>query len=222
MIGEDNPHGRNVTSTASTPHAEVLSPGDGARAQFDLSKYSSIGYSPGRGLLIRALWYIASELFFEHGLFPVRWPKVLLLKAFGARVGKGLVIKPSVRIKFPWRLTIGDHCWIGESVWIDNLANVAIGDHVCVSQGAYLCTGSHDFRSSSFDLIFRPIKIGSGVWIAARAVILCGVTIGGNSIVTAGSVVHRNVSPGWIVSGNPARCLRKLGNDDAAPQLPST
>jgi len=173
----------------------------------DLSSYSNQGYAPGRGKIIRAAWHVVSLLIFESGWFPFRRPKVWLLRLFGARVGCGLVIKPQVRIKFPWRLTVGNHCWIGQSVWIDNLAEVCLGDHICVSQGAYLCTGSHNYRLRSFNLVTRPMMIENGAWIGAKAVLLPGCHVGANTIVGAGSVVRQPVGPEEIVAGNPAESV---------------
>src|SRR5262249_33867966 len=147
----------------------------------DLAEYRAVGYSSGRNWLVRIVWYAVSLIFFESGWFPLSGLKARLLRCFGASIGRGLVIKPHVRIKFPWRLWIGDHCWIGQSVWIDNLADVHLGDHVCISQGAYLCTGSHDYRRRKFDLITKPITIASGSWIGAKVILLPGCQVGLNA-----------------------------------------
>lgn len=171
----------------------------------DLSRFDNSGYAPGRSLLVRALWYMVSAVVFESPFFPVSGIKATVLRWFGARVGVGLVIKPGVRIKYPWRLTVGDHCWIGQDAWIDSLADVVLGSHVCISQQAYVCTGSHDHRRDTFDLIARPIIIRSGSWIGSRALLLPGVTVGPNAVVGAGSVVSADVPAAAIVVGNPAR-----------------
>jgi len=154
-----------------------------------LDLYDNSDYHPGRGLVVRTLWYFLSVVFFESGFFPVIAIKPVLLRAFGASIGTGVVIKPRVRIKYPWRLSIGDHCWIGEEAWIDNLADVSVGPHSVISQGAYLCTGSHNHRVETFDLITAPIRIGAGAWICARAILLAGATIDDGVVVSAGSVV---------------------------------
>lgn len=156
----------------------------------------------------RTLWYFTSLMLFESGWFVSSGAKRSVLRWFGAKIGAGVVIKPHVRIKFPWQLAVGSHVWIGEETWIDNLAEVRIGNHVCISQGVYFCTGSHDYRTRSFDLLVSPIVVENGAWVAARSTLLPGVTIGANSLVAAGSVVHRDVAPASIVGGNPASFLR--------------
>jgi putative colanic acid biosynthesis acetyltransferase WcaF len=171
----------------------------------DLSAFRNPEYDPGRGFVTRTIWYFVSLMIFESGWWPVSGIKTRLLRLFGARVGNGVVIKPHVRIKFPWRLSIGDHCWIGQGVWIDNIEDVAIGDHVCVSQLAYFCTGSHDHRSRAFDLLAKPITVENGAWIGARATLLGGVVVHANAIAAAGAVVVKSVPAASIVGGNPAK-----------------
>ena len=127
-----------------------------------------------------------------------------LLRLFGASIGCGGRIKPRVCITAPWNLTIGDHCWLGEELWIDNLAKVVVGDHVCLSQGAYLCTGNHDFRSHQFDLRLGPITVQSEAWIAAYSVLGPGITVGAGAIVSLGAVALADVPAQAIVQGNPA------------------
>lgn len=144
-------------------------------------------------------------MFFESGWLPASGIKARILRLFGAKIGRGVVFKPHVRIKYPWRLVIGDHCWIGQNVWIDNIENVIIGDHVCVSQLSYFCTGSHDHRTRTFDLEAKPIVVQAGAWIGARVTLLGGVTVHANAIAAAGAVVVKSVPAAMIVGGNPAR-----------------
>jgi putative colanic acid biosynthesis acetyltransferase WcaF len=128
---------------------------------------------------------------------------------FGAEVGKGVVIKPKVNIKYPWKLCIGDHCWIGEKVWIDNLAEVRLGNHVCLSQGAMLLCGSHNYKKRRFDLILGDIHLEDGVWIGAKAVVCPGVTAAPHSILAVSSVATRDLEAYTIYQGNPAQAKRK-------------
>ncbi len=169
----------------------------------DLATYNNNWYKPG-GTVKRILWYYINHVFFTTGLFPFYGLKVFLLKLFGAKIGNGVLIKPFVNIKYPWLLTIGNHVWIGEQVWIDNLAQVNIGNNVCISQGALLLTGSHEYKRSSFDLIVKGITLEEGAWICAKAVVCAGVTCHMQSIVTAGSVVASDCEANGIYKGNPA------------------
>jgi putative colanic acid biosynthesis acetyltransferase WcaF len=156
-----------------------------------LSTYRQQGFHRGRAALVELAWQILRVAAFAS-FNPLNWTRVLLLKAFGATIGRGVVIKPEVKIKFPWKLSIGDYCWIGEGVWIDNLAEVTIAENSCVSQGTYVCTGSHDWKSDSFDLITKPISIGKGCWIGAKVVIAPGVRIHDNTMIKMGSVITRD------------------------------
>ena len=188
--------------------------GDPRPKWVSLAAFRSADYTPGRSAFVCALWYLLSLIVFQSGWFPFYGVKRWLLRTFGASIGRGVVIKPHVRIKFPWRLRAGDHCWIGEEVWIDNLAAVQLASDVCLSQGAYLCTGSHDSGKPTFDLIVKPITVEREAWIAARAIILPGVTIGRGAIVAAGSVVTKDVPAGVVLAGNPGRVIgdRMVGN----------
>ena len=142
---------------------------------------------------------------------PVNGLKTRLLRLFGARVGKGVVIKPCVNIKYPWRLTIGDHAWLGEQAWIDNLADVVIGPHACLSQGAMLLCGSHHYKKSSFDLIAQPITLEEGAWVGAKAVVCPGVRLGSHAVLAAGSVATRDIPAYAVAQGNPAEAKRDRG-----------
>lgn len=169
-----------------------------------LDLYTTGDYSPGANLFKQLLWYFIGSPLVQSGLIPVSGLKVFLLRLFGAEIGEGVRIKPGVRVKFPWRLVIGDHVWLGEDLWIDNLAPVTIGDHVCVSQDVYICTGNHDWSKPEFSLKTQAIAIESGSWIAARSSIAPGVTIGESAILTLGSVALKSLEPMQIYQGNPA------------------
>ncbi len=135
---------------------------------------------------------------------------MIALKLFGGRVGKGVVIRGGVQISFPWRLTIGDHVWIGDGVQILSLGEVNIESNCCISQQAYLCTGSHDFAKPTFDLIVKPIVIREGSWVCARAFIGPGVSIGPSSLVAAGAIVTKDVPAKTMVGGNPAKEVKRF------------
>jgi putative colanic acid biosynthesis acetyltransferase WcaF len=158
----------------------------------------------GASKLKQVTWYFVNILFFKNSFVVISSVKTGLLKAFGARLGKGVLIKPSVNIKYPWKLQLGDHCWIGEYVWIDNLSEVIIGNNVTISQGALLLTGSHDHRKETFDFLSQPIIIEDGVWIGARAVVFGGITCKSHSILGMNSVAEKNLEPYTIYKGNPS------------------
>lgn len=174
----------------------------------DLSKFDNSWYDTGAGMPKRILWYFVNILFFQSPLNPFVGLKVLLLRLFGAQVGKNVCIKPSVNIKYPWRLFIGDNVWIGENVWIDNLADVIIGNNVCISQGAMLLCGNHDYKKKTFDLIIENIIVREGVWIGARSTICPGVLLNEDVVVTVGSVVTKDLESSSIYQGVPALRIR--------------
>lgn len=158
----------------------------------------------GASRLKQVTWYFTNIFVFKHALLPVSGFKVWLLRLFGAKLGKGVLIKPSVNIKFPWKLKVGDNTWIGEEVWIDNLSDIEIGSNVTLSQGAMLLTGSHDHTRERFDFVSYPIILEDGVWIGAKAVVFGGITCRSHSILGLNSVAERNLEPYTIYKGNPA------------------
>ena len=172
-------------------------------ARVDNSAYRTT-ITIGASRIKQLCWYGVNIIFFKNPFNVVSSLKVTLLRWFGARMGHGVVIKPSVSIKFPWKLQVGDHSWIGEAVWIDNLSDVTIGSNVTLSQGALLLTGSHDHRRTSFDFLSLPIVLCDGVWIGARAVVTGGVTCGSHSILGVNSIAEKDLDPYTINKGNPA------------------
>ncbi|HEV2096015.1 MAG TPA: WcaF family extracellular polysaccharide biosynthesis acetyltransferase [Chthoniobacterales bacterium] len=176
----------------------------------NLAIYDNSDFDRGAPRWKEALWIAVRCLFFQN---PIPWPselRVALLRAFDAKIGEGVVIRSNVNVSFPWRLTIGDHVWIGEEAGILSLGQVTVGSNVCISQRAYLCTGSHEYRRDDFKLKVAPITIGNEVWIAASSFIAPGVTIGSGAVVAAGAVVFRDVAPNTLVRGNPAEEKPKL------------
>jgi putative colanic acid biosynthesis acetyltransferase WcaF len=179
-----------------------------AGGRTDLSKFNNDWYDPGANLVVRLAWYATNAIFFASCL-PFSRLKVVLLRLFGARVGGRVVIKPRVNIKYPWLLEVGNHVWIGEGVWIDNLAKVAIGNHVCVSQGAMLLTGNHNYRREAFDLMTGTIVLEDGVWIGAQSVVCPGVICRSHAVLSVGSVATKSLDAYGIYQGNPAVKVRE-------------
>ncbi len=135
--------------------------------------------------------------------------RAMLLRMFGATIGRRCIIRRTVRVYYPWLLTMGDLCIIGDEAEIYNLGRVTIGDRVMVSQQAYLCAGTHDYRQLSLPLVTIPIDVGADAWVCARAFVGPGVKVGAGAVVAACAVVVKDVPPWMIVGGNPAREIKK-------------
>ncbi|MBB6143672.1 putative colanic acid biosynthesis acetyltransferase WcaF [Silvibacterium bohemicum] len=174
-----------------------------------LRNYDNSWYLSGRSKAWRIAWIFAGLPFFRCSLLPFSSLRVGLLRLFGARIGARVVIHSEVTVKYPWHLTIGDDCWIGERAWIDNLTAVCLGNNVCISQGVYLCTGNHDWSDPAFGLKIAPIFLHDGAWAAAMCRLLPGAILHEGAIAAAGSVIAGEV-PAWeIFSGNPAAFVRR-------------
>jgi putative colanic acid biosynthesis acetyltransferase WcaF len=175
----------------------------------DLSRFSPGDFDRGAGAFKEGLWILVSLFLFRLCPFKLSGLKCTVLRAFGAKIGRGVVIKPRVTITFPWKLTMGDHVWLGEECWLLNLAPIVIGSHACISQRAFLCTGNHDYKSPTFDLIVKPIRVESGAWIGAAAFVGPGVTVGSHAVLTAGLVATDDLQASGIYRGNPAVLAKK-------------
>ena len=173
----------------------------------DLSIYNNSWYRPG-SFVKRILWHYTNVIVFKSGLFPFYGLKVFLLRAFGASIGKKVLIKPFVNIKYPWFLTVKNFVWIGENVWIDNLADVIIGNNVCLSQGAILLTGNHNYAKPAFDLFVKGIILEDGVWIGAGCTVCPGVTCQTHSVLTVASVATTDLEAYGIYQGNPGKKIK--------------
>ncbi len=177
--------------------------------QVDLSGYRPAGFDRGAGILKEGLWLILSLFLFRLCPFSLSPLKRTVLRAFGARIGRNVTIKPQVKITFPWKLEIGDHVWLGEECWLLNLERINIGNNVCISQRAFLCTGSHNHKLPAFDLITKPITVEDGAWIGAAAWVGPGVKVGNHAVLAAGSIATKDLEPFGIYQGNPAAFLKQ-------------
>ncbi|MEO6548209.1 MAG: WcaF family extracellular polysaccharide biosynthesis acetyltransferase [Ferruginibacter sp.] len=173
----------------------------------DLSTYNNRWFQPG-SFIKRTIWHYINCIFFKSGYFPFFGLKTFFLKLFGAKVGRGVMIKPFVNIKYPWLLSIGDHVWIGENAWLDNVGFIRIADNVCISQGANLLTGNHNYKKKSFDLQIGEIVLEEGVWIGASAIVCPGVTCKSHAVLMVASVAVTHLEPYSIYQGNPAVKIR--------------
>lgn len=173
-----------------------------------LSAFDGSAFDKGAGRLKTTLWYFVNALVVRASWNPFMGIKVWLLRLFGAKIGKGLVIKNNVCIKSPWNLTVGDDCWLGENCWLDNLDKITIGSNVCISQGALLLTGNHDYTLYNMPYRNAPIVIEDGAWIGAKTTVCPGVTVRRNAILTVGSIATKDMEANGIYQGNPAVKIR--------------
>ena len=189
----------------------------GTRPTADLSRFNNAGFPLGAGIIKRTLWYFVNVLFFINPLFPFRSPKPMLLRLFGAKVGHGVVIHPGVNIKFPWKLCIGDHVWIGQRAWLDNIDTLTIHSHVVISQGAMLILGSHDYKKPDYPTLAGPVVLEEGSWVGAGAMVLGGVTLKSHALLSAGSVTSKSLDAYTIYRGNPATAVRERVMEGGRP-----
>lgn len=171
-----------------------------------LSTFTGRGHDRGAGLAKCAAWIALGQPAVSCVLFPSA-ARIGILRAFGAVIGDGVLIRHGVRVHWPWKLEVGADSWVGVGAWILNLEPVLIGSNVCISQEVLLCTGSHDSTDPAFEYDNGPIHIGDGAWVATRATVLRGVTVGPDAVVGATALVVRDVPAGARVTA-PAAQIR--------------
>ncbi len=171
----------------------------------DLRRYHQAGFDRGRPSWVVLVWWFLQAIVFPLTPHSFHAPRLALLRLFGATIGRGVVLRPTVRITFPWKVTIGDYSWIGDDVVLYSLDRIHIGSHCVISQKSYLCTGSHDITDPCFPLQTGAITIGNGTWIATDCFIAPGVYIGANTIVGARSSVFSHLPAGQVCWGTPCR-----------------
>lgn len=176
-----------------------------ASAWIDLRQYNQSWFDRGRPGWFVLLWWLVQAVTFPLTLHQLNGLRCWILRQFGAKIGKGVVIRPTVRVTFPWKLSIGDYSWVGDDVVLYSLDTIQLGSHCVVSQECYLCTGSHDLQDPAFGLHVAPIVIGNGAWVATDCFIAPGVTIGANTVVGARSSVLRDLPSGYVCFGSPCK-----------------
>jgi putative colanic acid biosynthesis acetyltransferase WcaF len=189
--------------------------------KFALDRFNNDDFDRGSTRLVEAAWWLVRAIVFDHRIPVPSRLKVSLLRLFGAKIGRGVVIRSRVIVTFPWRLELGDFVWLGDEVLLLNLDRISIGSHVCVSQRALLCTGSHEYNKPGFDLVTAPIVVGDHCWIGAMVFVGPGVTIETQSVCAAASVVVKDVGHQALVAGNPARVVRRIDGASAVESLES-
>lgn len=175
----------------------------GANQFQDLSRFG--GTARGRAAWRAQLWWLFQTVFvLPTPQYMFAWRRLALVM-FGAKIGKRVLIRPGVRVTYPWNLTMGDYVWVGDNVTLYSVAEISIGSHSVISQEAYLCAGTHDYRDVTFPFVSAPIRIAGECWVAARVFIGPGVDVGHAAVIGAGSIVTANVEAETIVVGNPAK-----------------
>ena len=165
----------------------------------------------GRSAVVVQLWWLVEATLFRCSpQFMFGWRR-FLLRLFGARIGRQVLIRPTVRTTYPWKLSIGDYSWVGDDVVLYTLGEIRIGNHAVVSQKTYLCTGSHDYNAADFAIYARPIVVEDQAWLATDVFVAPGVTIGQAAVIGARSTVLDDMPAGMICAGYPARVIRPRG-----------
>lgn len=196
----------NITFSSMDKPTKSISQNNPERIQ-RLDLFDPSGFNRGKPKWVEIAWYLVKGFFFLSSFPWPSWLKRRILILFGAKIGEKLYIRPRVNIHFPWKLDIGDHCWIGDRCELLNLEPIVMESHVALAHDVYLAAGGHDIRSISMQYENKPIYICTGVWIATRAFVGPGVTVGRGSVVAACAVVIRDVEDFVVVAGNPARFI---------------
>ena len=178
----------------------------------DLRKYNQSWYDRGKPGWFVLLWWLVQAIIFPLTPQPLYGVRRLILNLFGARIGQGVLIRPTARFTYPWKIVIGDYSWIGDDVVLYSLERIEIGKHCIISQKSYLCTGSHNIEDPTFGLQTVGITIGNGTWVAADCFVGLGVKIGANAVIGARSSVFKDMPPGQVCLGTPCepRYQRKI------------
>ena len=174
----------------------------------NLSTYKTPEGFRGRSKITVQLWWIVQATLFRCSpQFMYGWRR-FLVRCFGAKIGKKVIIRPSVKITYPWKLQIGDYSWVGDDVSLYTLGPITIGSHAVISQKVYLCTGTHDYNSSDFKILSQPISIEDKCWLATDVYVAPGVTIHKGTVVGARSSVYADLLPNKVCVGNPAKPIK--------------
>jgi len=174
----------------------------------DLNTYRTPKNFRGRSKLTVQLWWVVQALLFKTSpQFLYGWRR-FLLRAFGAKIGKHVILRPSMTVTYPWKLAIGDYSWIGDDVVLYTLGEIEIGNHAVISQKGYLCTGSHDYTSSSFEIYAEKITIGSKCWLATDVYVAPNISIGEGTVVGARSSVFNDLPSNKVCVGSPAKPIK--------------
>ncbi len=174
----------------------------------ELSRFTLPDNFRGKSKFTVQLWWIVqATLFRSSPQILYKW-RVFLLRLFGAKIGKNTIIRPTVRITYPWKLSIGENSWIGDEVVLYSLGEIEIGSNAVISQRSYICTGSHDYKSEDFRIYATKITIGSKCWLATDVYVAPSITIGENTVVGARSSVFKDLPSNKVCMGSPAKPIK--------------
>ncbi|MEG4393300.1 hormogonium polysaccharide biosynthesis acetyltransferase HpsU [Microcoleus sp. BROC3] len=207
-LSANSPNSGRKDRQISDNHANTLT----GESLVDLRRYDQSKFDRGKPSWVILLWWFVQAIGFPLTPHPFNGIRRGLLRLFGAKIGRGAIVRPTARFTYPWKIEIGDYSWIGDDVVLYSLDRIAIGKHCVISQKSYLCTGTHDSQDPAFGLITASVTINNGVWIAADCFIGPGVEIGANALIGARSSVFKNMPAGFICTGTPCRprCQREI------------
>lgn len=170
----------------------------------NLNQYRTPKGFRGKSAIMVQLWWIIQNLFFKPSPQVLYGWRRFLLRSFGAKIGKGVIIRPSAQFTYPWKISIGDNSWVGDEVVLYSLGEIEIGCDTVISQRSYICTGSHNYNTENFDIYAKKISIGNKCWLATDVYVAPDVTIGDFTVVGARSSVFKDLPSNKVCKGNPA------------------
>jgi len=174
----------------------------------DLSSFKLPHDFRGRSAITVQLWWVVQATLFAWSPQFAYSFRAWLLQIFGAKIGIHTVIRPTVTVTYPWKVSIGDYAWIGDDVVLYSLGEIEIGANAVVSQRSYICTGGHDYTKPTFDIFATKIVIEPEAWVATDVFVAPGVRIGKGSVIGARSSVFKDMPPKMICYGNPAKPMQ--------------
>ena len=172
-----------------------------------LNKFNLPPNFRGRNAFVVQSWWIVQGVFFRNSPQFMYGFRNFLLRLFGAKIGKNVIIRPTARVTYPWKITIGDFSWIGDEVNLYSLGEIEIGNNVVVSQKSYLCTGSHDYLKPNFPIFAKKITIKDQCWLASDVFVAPGVTINEGTVIGSRSSVYKDLPANKICIGTPAKII---------------
>jgi len=175
----------------------------------ELDKFTVPKNFRGRNGVVVQLWWLVQSLLFRSSPQIMYGWRVFLLRLFGAKIGKNVIIRPSAKITYPWKLEIGDNSWIGDNVELYTLGLITIGSNTVISQKCYLCTGSHDYNSPTFDIYEKSISIGNSCWLATDVFVAPGVNISDNCVIGARSSIFKSLAANSLYRSHSEIMMKK-------------